>query len=230
MSTEPILQTAELVKHYGDQPGLGPVDLVFQPGERAVLVGANGSGKTTLMKLASGVLDPTSGSVTIDGQPAGSIGARAALSFITDTPVFYDDLSLIEHLEYIAGLHGVADWQPKADELIERLGLGDRIDQLPSTFSRGLRQKASIAISLVRPYALLLVDEPYVGLDAPGRRALDQLLDAAHATGAAVLVATHQLDHVAAVDRCIVLRDGGVVHDGPSTTAEAQRLIADQTD
>ena len=95
--------------------------------------------------------------------------------------MFYDDLTVWEHLEYVAKLHGTDGWEQHAADLLELLGLTDRGDDLPTTFSRGLRQKAAIAIAFVRPFELLLVDEPFVGLDQPGREALLELFDRAHA-------------------------------------------------
>ena len=88
------------------------------------------------------------------------------------------------------------------------MGLYERADDLPTRFSRGLRQKAAIALALVRPFDVLLVDEPFVGLDATGKIALLELLDAVNRDGAALIVATHELDFVNRVDRCIALRDG----------------------
>ncbi len=158
-----------------------------------------------------------SGRVVVAGAPPGSLPARAATSYVPDAPVLYDDLSVFEHLEYVGRLHGNEAWDDSAEELVERLGLEERVDDLPARFSRGLRQKTSIALGLVRPFSLLLVDEPFVGLDAGGRLALLELLDESAAAGAAVVVATHQLEFVDQASRCLGLRDGRLVYDGPAT-------------
>ncbi|MFM8267185.1 MAG: ABC transporter ATP-binding protein [Ilumatobacteraceae bacterium] len=208
------LGVAALTKSYGDRVALGPVDLEVAEGERVALIGHNGSGKTTLLRIAVGLLDASTGRVEVRGRPAGSVQARRAVSWLGDTPTFYDDLSLLEHLEFIARMHGVVDWRPRADALLERLGLVDRRDDLPTTFSRGLRQKSAIAIAFVRPFRLVLVDEPFVGLDVTGREALLSLLDEAAAEGAAQMVATHDLAFVERVSRVVALRDGVVIHDG----------------
>lgn len=92
-------------------------------------------------------------------------------------------------------------------------------------FSRGLRQKTSIALGLVRPLDVLLVDEPFVGLDAPGKRALLALLDQIHHDGSTVVVATHDPLYVERVDRCVALRDGQLIHDGPATPDDVLRLV-----
>jgi ABC-2 type transport system ATP-binding protein len=223
--TAPSLAVEGLVKTYGDAPALGPVDLTAASGERVVLIGHNGSGKTTLLRLSAGLLDPTAGTISVGGQPAGSLAARATLSYLGDQPVFYDDLSVREHLEYIARLHGVDDWEPPATDLLARLGLADRADELPTTFSRGLRQKAAIAIAFVRPFQLLLVDEPFVGLDRPGREALLALVNEAHRRGAAMLIATHELQTIGGAQRVVALRDGAIVYDGPPSEADTDTLV-----
>ena len=175
--------------------------------------------------MAAGLLEPTDGTVSIGGQPAGSLPARAATSYLGDQPVFYDDLSVSEHLEYVARLHGATDWEQRGTDLLELLGLADRADDLPVTFSRGMRQKAAIAIAFVRPFELLLVDEPFVGLDRTGREALLELLRRAHAGGAALVVATHELLTVAGSQRVIALRDGALVFDGPPADADIDALV-----
>jgi ABC-type multidrug transport system ATPase subunit len=223
--TAPALAAEGLVKSYGDAPALGPLDLAVGVHERVVLIGHNGSGKTTLLRLGAGLLDPTAGAIKVGGHAAGSLEARAAASYLGDQPVFYDDLSVREHLEYVARLHGNDEWEPRATELVERLGLGERADDLPTTFSRGLRQKAAIALAFVRPFELMLVDEPFVGLDQGGREALLALLAEAHSAGAALLVATHELQTVAGAQRVVALRDGAIVFDGPPSEADADSLV-----
>jgi ABC-type multidrug transport system ATPase subunit len=207
-----------LSKTYGDAPALAPLDLTVPAGQRLALIGHNGSGKTTLLRMLAGLLDPTAGDASIGGAASGSIEARAAVSYLADQPVFYDDLSVNEHLEYIARLHGAEGWRVRGDDLVKRLGLASRADDLPVTFSRGLRQKAAICLAFVRPFEVLLVDEPFVGLDTPGRHALLALFDEAQAAGHTLLVATHELMTVAACDRVVALRSGEVVYDGGPDT------------
>ena len=220
--------TAGLVKRYTDSAhdALAPLDLEVAEGQRITLVGHNGSGKSTLIGLLAGMLEPTAGRATIGGHPAGSIPARAALSYLADQPVFYDDLSVWEHLEYVARLHGADEWEQQAADLLEMVGLTDRADDLPSTFSRGLRQKAAICLAFVRPFDALVVDEPFVGLDRGGRDALLELLHRAHLDGATVLVATHELSTLAHTDRLIALRDGAVIHDGGVDDVDPDDLVS----
>ena len=216
-ASEPVLETKELAKDYGDQLGLDPTTLKIRGGELVLLVGPNGAGKSTFLGLCGGLLEPTGGEALVGGAEVGSLAARAATSVIPDEPVLYDDLSVWEHAEYVARLHHVEEWEPLGEELLDRLGLADRRDDLPSRFSRGLRQKTSLLLGLLRPAELLLVDEPFVGLDAPGQSTLVELLQEIVAAGVTAVVSSHQLDLADRATRCLGLRDGQLVHDGPAS-------------
>jgi ABC-type multidrug transport system ATPase subunit len=219
------LHVNNISKSYGTSPALDPITIEVTPGERVALIGHNGSGKTTMMRIAAGLLDATEGSVSIYGHASGSLSARASLSFIADQPTFYDDLTLWEHMEYVARLHGVEDWEQTAADLLGHLGLYERADDMPNRFSRGLKQKSAIALGFIRPFDLLLVDEPFVGLDASGKEALLELLASASDNGSTVIVATHELSFVHTVQRVIALRDGRLVYDGLTEGIDVDRLV-----
>jgi ABC-type multidrug transport system ATPase subunit len=213
-----------LSKVYGDAPALAPLDLRIAAGERVSLIGHNGSGKTTLMRMLVGMLEPSAGTATIAGHPIGSLEARAAVSYLADQPVFYDDLTVWEHLEYIARLHGTDGWEQQAVDLVDMVGLMDRVDDLPMTFSRGLKQKAALTMAFVRPFEVMLIDEPFVGLDRLGRESLLELLTLAHRDGATLVVATHELSSVTQSNRLIALSAGAVTYDGDPTSADLAAL------
>jgi ABC-type multidrug transport system ATPase subunit len=226
LKADAALQTLDLSKDYGDGMGLmSELDLIVGRGELVMLVGPNGAGKSTFLGLTAGMLEPTNGWAFIDGHPAGTIPARAALSYLPDAPVLYDDLSLGEHIEYIARLHKTEEWEEYADDLVEMFGLTDRIDDLPSRFSRGLKQKTGLILGLIRPFRVMLVDEPFVGLDAPGQETLVEILSDVVEQGATVICSTHQLDLVPSATRCIGLRDGELAYDGPATAAKIRELV-----
>jgi len=214
-----------LSKRYGDVLALHDLDVVVERGELVALVGANGAGKSTFLRLAAGLLAPTTGDVFVDGFPAGSIEARANLSYISDQAVLYDDLSVAEHIEYTSRLHDLDGWPHSADQLLEIFRLEDRVDDLPVQFSRGLRQKTSLVLGLIRPFAVLLVDEPFVGLDPAGQSALTELLCAAAEAGTAVVVATHQLGFLEHATRCLALREGEPAFDGPVDVESVRDLL-----
>jgi ABC-type multidrug transport system ATPase subunit len=210
----PVLSARGLGRSYDGYIALGSFTVVVEAGEFVALIGPNGAGKTTFLNLAAGLLDPTSGGVEVAGETPGSLAARSALSFLPDAPVFYEDLSVVEHLEYVAALHGVTDAAPRIDELIRRLGLDGWEDALGAELSKGMRQKVSIALALVRPFKVLLADEPLDGLDPPSREVLFELLAETCAAGAAIVVSTHRPDVIAAADRCVAIRDGRLTYDG----------------
>ena len=209
------LRALGLGRSYDGYIALGSFNLEVAAGELIALIGPNGAGKTTFLNLAAGLLEPTSGKIEVAGEVPGSIEARRALSYLPDSPVFYEDLSVGEHLEYIAALHGVEDPSARIEELIDRLGLDGWEDALGSELSKGMRQKASIAFALVRPFDVLLADEPLDGLDPPSREVLFELLAETRASGAAIVVSTHRPDVIAAAGRCVAIRDGRLAYDGP---------------
>ncbi len=226
MNDQPALRAVDVTKDYGDGPALSSLNLSITSGERVALIGHNGSGKTTFLRIAAGLLTADAGRIEILGHTPDTIEARRAFSYLSDTPTFYDDLSVWEHLEYVARLHGVERWDHRARELLGLLGIAERADDLPARFSRGLRQKAAIALALVRPFDVLLVDEPFVGLDADGRDALLDIFQRSHASGSTLVVATHELAFVDSADRTIALREGILVFDGDTSQARARGLVA----
>lgn len=215
----------ELRREYGDTVALDDFALAVRPGELVALVGHNGSGKSTFLRMAAGFLAPTSGVLLVAGSEPGSPAARAEVSFIADTPVLYDDLSVNEHVEYLSRLHGEEGWPARADTLLDVLGIAHRANDLPARFSRGLKQKTALVLGLVRPFSVLLVDEPFVGLDPRGQETCTELLSAAAEGGAAVIVATHQLALLDHATRCVALRDGVTEFEGPVDKPRIEALL-----
>jgi ABC-type multidrug transport system ATPase subunit len=221
-----ILVAEGASKAYGELTALLPLDLAVTSGQTVALIGHNGSGKSTFLRMAAGLLDLSGGTIEVGGMPVGTSEARSLVSVLPDEPVLYDDLSVREHLAYVASLHGVDLVEDDLEALIDRVGLAARADDLPSQFSRGLRQRTSIALGLVRPFELLLVDEPFVGLDLGGKEALLDIFDELHTDGATIVVATHDPGFVERAQRCVALRDGEVVHDGPALPSDVARLVS----
>lgn len=222
----PAIEATGLTKVYADLPALHPLDLTVEAGQSVALIGHNGSGKSTFLRMVAGLLEPTGGEIAIAGWAVGEIPARATTSFLPDDPVLYDDLSVREHVEYVSRLHGGGGFDAYAEELAGRFKLSDRLDDLPARFSRGLRQKTSLLLGIARPFSLLLIDEPFVGLDAPGKATLLDVLSEVHAEGAAVVVATHDPEFVERVDRSVALRDGELVFDGQASVSEVLALVS----
>lgn len=214
---EPVLELRELGHRYGDFEALRGLSLRVGAGECVALIGHNGSGKTTAVRMIAGLLAASAGEIRVAGQPVGSAAASAATAVVLDTPALYDDLTVAEHLELVALAHGVADEEldERALALLVRLGLAERTDAVPGALSRGMRQKLSLACALVRPFRLLVLDEPVVGLDPAAQRTLCELIAEAVAGGAGVLLTTHQLEFARPIaDRAVVLADGEVIAAG----------------
>jgi ABC-2 type transport system ATP-binding protein len=216
MATQPVLEARGLRKTYGELVALDLLDLEVRPGECVALIGHNGSGKTTTLRLVAGLLEPSEGRVTVAGGDLSEERSRAALSFVPDNPLLYPDLTVREHLELVGLAHGIGDdLDGRVAQLLELFELTSRADFLPGQLSRGMRQKAQLACALVRPFQLLLLDEPVVGLDPPSQLALHRILVAAKQDGAAILLSTHQLPFAAGLaDRAVVLHDGRAVEQG----------------
>jgi ABC-2 type transport system ATP-binding protein len=221
MPDVPALAVRGLRRSYGQFEALRGLDLQIAPGACVAVIGHNGSGKTTAVRVIAGLLEPSDGVVEVCGanvhDPVEGVQARADMAIVPDTPMLYADLAVSEHLELVAVAHGLAD--DELDErmtgLLERLGLESRRDSRPGELSRGLRQRVQLACALIRPFALLVLDEPVVGLDPGGQRLLRDLLLEAKASGAAVLFTTHQLEFARGLaDRAVMLDEGAVVIEG----------------
>ncbi|MEZ5135120.1 MAG: ABC transporter ATP-binding protein [Acidimicrobiales bacterium] len=220
-----VLVAEELAKDYGDGRGLQGLDLVVQPGEVVMLVGPNGAGKSTFLGCCSGLVEPTDGAAWLGGHLAGSIEARGATSYIPDSPVLYEDLSVWEHLEYLARLHATQDWVDYAEDLLDMFNLAHRADELPTKFSRGLKQKTALIVGLIRPFSVLLIDEPFAGLDVPGQETLVEVIGDLAEQGASIICSTHQLDLLAVATRLVGLQDGLLAFDGKPSEQQIRELV-----
>ena len=218
----PPLETSGLTRTYGRLVALAGLSLTVGAGECVALIGANGSGKSTAVRTIAGLLEPSDGTVRVCGvdphrEPEAEL-ARAALALMPDSPLLYDDLTVRQHVELVALAHGVVDGgvDERITALLGRLRLAPRENFLPRELSRGMRQKTQLACALIRPAALLLLDEPVVGLDPPSQALLYDLLGERKRAGTAVLLTTHQLGFVEGLaDRAVVLEEGEVADEGP---------------
>lgn len=207
--TAPLLEVRGLRASYGRTVVLDGIDLEVCSGEVVAVVGANGTGKSTLLRSLASLHPSEHDHATLGGHPLGTQAARAAASLAGDEPVFFTDISVVEQLHYLSALGTVPETEDHVDEIVTRLGLDDRRDDIPTTMSRGWRQRASLACALARGAPLLCVDEPFVGLDAEGRIQLVETLDWYRAADRAVIVATHDLPGLGDITPRVIRLDEG---------------------
>ena len=193
---EPFLRVEGLCKSYGGLTALKDVGLTLEAGGFLCLFGPNGAGKSTLLKVLATLLPPTAGSVRVAGfdleeHPE---AFRARLGLVSHQSFLYDDLSARENLAFYAALYGVPDPSVRAGELLERVDLAHRAHSPVREFSRGMQQRLSIARALVNDPSLLLLDEPYTGLDAHAAIRLSRQLRLLHEARRTIVMATHNLE------------------------------------
>ena len=204
-------------RSYGRHVIVQDVSFRVEPGRMLAMLGPNGCGKSTTLKVLSGAIEASSGEFSVDGQPGGSDLARRATGYVPDTRGVFPRLTGGEHLELAARLHHAEDWQARADDLIERLALDEVVDLPAGADSHGQSRRLSMAMALVARPPLLLVDEPFDGVDLDGVETITELLVEARTDGAAVVLTTHLLDAAVIADEVAVFRHHALA--GPHPTA-----------
>ncbi len=198
-------------KLYGDFRAVHDLSFEVAPGDVLGLVGPNGAGKTSTLRALAGILQPTSGTIRIDGidlvqQP---VEAKRRLAFVPDEPHLFEYLTVTEHLRFIGRLYGVADADARIDPLLTELELGDKRNALPTELSRGMKQKLAIACGLLHDPVALMLDEPLTGLDPVGIRRMKATIMARARAGTAVILSSHLLHLVEELcTRLLVIRRG----------------------
>jgi heme exporter protein A len=223
-----LIKIDSLVKAYDLLVVLRKLDLRIERGEFVALLGANGSGKSTLLRLLAGLSRATSGTITVGGWelPREAAAVRAQIGMVGHRPLLYESLTARENLRFFAGLYHLADVTPRIDALLEQVGLAKRADSLVRTFSRGMQQRLSIARALLHNPDVLLLDEPYTGLDQDAATRLDALLRESHAEGRTLVMTTHELERAARLSSRIVILSRGVIAYDAASTLDSADLAA----
>ena len=200
------LETRGLAKRF-EQPAVDGLDLRVRTGEFYTLLGPNGAGKTTTLRMITGLLKPDRGSITVFGIDAlaNPVGAKQLTAWLSDEPMIYDKLTPMEYLQFVAGLWAVESnlAEARARELIGWLGLEDHAHDRCEALSRGMRQKVALAGALVHEPRLIILDEPFTGLDAGSARLVRSVLRERVRAGCAVMMTTHILEVAERIGRAV---------------------------
>ena len=214
-----MLEVKKLSGGYANIPVLKDVSFQVADGELVGLIGLNGAGKSTTIKEIIGLLIPYEGQILIDGQTIlGQAEAyRKKIGFIPETPSLYEELTLKEHLEVVALAYDL-DWDAafeRAEKLLKLFRLEEKLEWFPVHFSKGMKQKVMIICAFMVQPSLLIVDEPFLGLDPVAIQDLIDLLEQEKKRGTSILMSTHVLDSAEKMcDRFVILHQGQVLADG----------------
>jgi heme exporter protein A len=206
-----MIQVTQLSKCFGSRRVLRNLNLEIPDGRFVALLGSNGAGKTTLLRILATLLRPTSGNVAINGfeLPQQASAIRRSIGLVTHQPLLYGELTAEENLRFYARLYGIEQPAVQIAALLELTGLSSRRGDLTRTFSRGMMQRLAIGRALLHQPPLLLLDEPYTGLDEDACRRLDDLLRQVTSQGRTILMASHDLLRTEALaDRFDILTRG----------------------
>lgn len=224
------LQVKNLVGGYGHLPVLKDVSLTVQPGQLVGLIGLNGAGKSTTINHIIGLLRPFSGEISLDGLTItkNEDQYKKKLAYVPEAPILYDELTLKEHLEMTMLAYDLDPEQtwPKAHRLLKMFRLDNKLNWFPAEFSKGMKQKVMVCCAFLPDVKLLIVDEPFYGLDPLAVHDLLQLIEEVKKKGTAVLMSTHVLDTAERYcDRFVLLVSGQVRAHG---TLDELRQVAGQ--
>jgi ABC-2 type transport system ATP-binding protein len=230
MRTDPAfsVEIRDLRKSFDRRPAVDGLDLAIRRGEFYTLLGPNGAGKTTTLRMVVGLLRPDAGSISVLGIDAlaDPVAAKQVMAWISDEPMIYDKLTPFEYLEFVGGLWGIdaAHAEARARGLIDWLDLGPHAHQRCEGFSKGMRQKVALAGALVHEPRIIILDEPFTGLDAGSARQVKTVLREHVAAGGTVIMTTHILEVAERMaDRIGVIARGRLIAQG--TLEELRRQV-----
>jgi heme exporter protein A len=202
----------DVTRTFGRRRALNRVSLTAGAGTITALLGHNGAGKSTLLSIAATLLQPTSGRVRYgDHEPngTGSTALRGRIGMLGHDLYLYPELSAAENLRFFARIYALADVERRVTRGLDLAGLSDRAEDAIAGYSRGMRQRLALERALIHDPRLLLLDEPFTGLDEAAREALRERLRTARAAGTIVILTTHDIAAIADLtDRSVTLVDG----------------------
>jgi ABC-2 type transport system ATP-binding protein len=216
--TAPTLELRGITQRFGGRVALDDVSLTVSGGSVVGLLGPNGAGKTTLISVVAGLTKPTAGEVWWRGERLPypfPKAMRRDIGLLPQTNALYDELSVRQNLRFAAELYGVSDLDDRVAEVVALVGLDDRIKDRVNTLSGGMQRRVAIARALIHDPALLVLDEPSLGVDVEARHAIWSYVRRLRSTNKTVILTTNYLDEAEALcDRVVVLREGTAIADG----------------
>lgn len=206
-----MLTVNHLTKRYGKTAACNDISFHLDPGSVTVLLGPNGAGKSTLMKSIIGFLQ-YEGDITVAGYSNKSTQARAILGYVPELPSLYPNLTVSEHMEFLARAYRLKNYAGQVDDLFRRFELDDKRRKFGDELSKGMQQKLNLCLGLLPQPKVLLLDEPMIGLDPHAIKELKSMMEQMRSEGRTLLVSTHIIDSVDMLwDRALIMRDG-VIH------------------
>ncbi len=226
--TAPVIDVHDLRKSFGARKVVEGLTLQVDAGEICGFLGANGSGKTTTIRMLCGLLTPDGGGGTCLGLDivSDAMLIRRQIGYMTQRFSFYDDLTVSENLNFVAAVYEMPDRPRAVAEIMTRMGLADRKDQLAGQLSGGWKQRLALAACILHQPKLLMLDEPTAGVDAKARREFWDLIHDMASEGLTVLVSTHYMDEAERCKRIVYLSNGTIVAQGaPNDVIRRSGLI-----
>jgi heme exporter protein A len=226
-TVQTVIETRGVTKRFGNRLVLKGIDLTVRRGELAVLFGPNGAGKTTLLRILATIMNPTAGTITIDGfsakDDAGVI--RRKIGVVSHLTFLYNDLTIRENLDFYARMYDVPQRKERIQETVEMVGMGARLNDRVGTLSRGMQQRVAIARAVLHQPEILLFDEPETGLDQRIISVLWDNLRYEKGVKRTIVLTTHDLDRGLELgERFLVLSRGTVVYDNVRAQVDTSLL------
>ena len=214
--SEPAIVASGVSKYFGDFPALLDVTLEVAPGSVLAMLGRNGAGKTTLLRILAGLSSPTEGDVSFPASSGRQVDRRAGIGIIGHGTWIYDDLTAEENLRFFCQLYRVPEASRVVEEWLGRVDLRNFRHSRAGEYSRGMRQRLTIARAFLHEPAVLLLDEPWTSLDDRAIELLSSLVEEARDAKSTVVICSHQLrEAVAVADEVALLHRGRLAHRGP---------------
>jgi heme exporter protein A len=222
-----MINVEHVSKYFGDKQALRDISFNIQQGDYVALIGINGAGKTTLIRILSTLTKATSGHVTINGisTKKDPQSVRKQIGIVSHYTFLYDELSAEENLKFYAKMYLVENARQRIDDLLDQVNLSSRRYDLVRTFSRGMQQRLALARAILHQPKILLLDEPFSGLDVNASEMLNGLLEHFIQKDSTVLITTHDINFArSTAHRILAIKDGIIVADAASAESSFERI------